>query len=77
MKVATLGEDNRIVLKNIQIGRDLGTQVEVVAGLGAADRVIDSPPDWLAQGDQVHVADLKQPNGAAAAKVPAVAAVAP
>jgi RND family efflux transporter MFP subunit len=77
MKVATLGEDNRIVLKNIQIGRDLGTQVEVVAGLGSADRVIDSPPDWLAQGDQVHVTDPKQTNGAAAAKVPAVAAVAP
>ena len=54
MKVATLGADGRIVLKNIKIGRDTGTRVEVIAGLTAADRVIDSPPDWLAQGDQVH-----------------------
>ena len=54
MKVATIGPDGRVVLKNIQIGRDMGTRVEVVAGLTAADRVIDSPPDWLAQGDRVH-----------------------
>jgi hypothetical protein len=61
------------VLKNIQIGRDLGTQVEVVAGLGADDRVIDSPPDWLAQGDQVRVAGGTI-AGAASAKAPVVAA---
>jgi RND family efflux transporter MFP subunit len=54
LKVATVGADGRVVLKNIQIGRDMGTRVEVIAGLTAADRVIDSPPDWLAQGDQVH-----------------------
>ncbi len=73
MKVATLGADNRIVLKNIQIGRDMGTQVEVVAGLGADDRVIDSPPDWLAQGDQVRVAGGTI-AGTAGAKSAAVAA---
>jgi RND family efflux transporter MFP subunit len=55
MKVATLGPGERVVLKNIQIGRDLGTSVEVVSGLDPTDRVIDSPPDWLAQGDSVHV----------------------
>jgi membrane fusion protein, multidrug efflux system len=73
MKVATLAADNHVVLKNIQIGRDLGTQVEVVAGLGADDRVIDSPPDWLAQGDQVRVAGGTI-AGAASAKAPVVAA---
>jgi RND family efflux transporter MFP subunit len=57
MKVATVGPDGHVVLKNIQIGRDMGTRVEVIAGLSAADRVIDSPPDWLAQGDQVHAVD--------------------
>jgi RND family efflux transporter MFP subunit len=54
LKVATLGADGRVALKNIKIGRDMGTRVEVIAGLTAADRVIDSPPDWIAQGDQVH-----------------------
>lgn len=53
LQVATVGADNKVVLKSIQLGRDYGTKVEVVAGLDAQDRVIDSPPDWLAQGDQV------------------------
>ncbi|HSE12356.1 MAG TPA: efflux RND transporter periplasmic adaptor subunit [Rudaea sp.] len=56
MKVATLGQDGKVTLKNIQIGRDMGTRVEVVAGLDPTDRVIDSPPDWIAQGDHVRIA---------------------
>lgn len=56
MSVATLGKDDKVLLKNVQIGRDFGTKVEVVAGLDATDRVIDSPPDWLADGDAVHAA---------------------
>jgi len=56
LKVATLGEGERVVLKNIRIGRDFGTRVEVIFGLDPTDRVIDSPPDWIAQGDPVHVA---------------------
>lgn len=53
MTVATIGKDDNVRLKNVQIGRDFGTKVEVVAGLDASDRVIDSPPDWLADGDKV------------------------
>ncbi len=74
MKIATVGSDDRVELKNIQIGRDFGTRVEVVAGLLASDRVIDSPPDWITQGDHVH------PNAAAATIKPKAApavAVAP
>ncbi|HZP66589.1 MAG TPA: efflux RND transporter periplasmic adaptor subunit [Rudaea sp.] len=56
LKVATVGADGRAVLKNIQLGRDFGTRVEVVSGIDASDRVIDSPPDWLAQGDPVRAA---------------------
>ena len=74
MKVATLGPDDRVLLKNIEIGHDLGTRVEVVTGLDPADRVIDSPPDWLAQGDKVHVlqgtARTLQKSIAAAMAVP-------
>jgi hypothetical protein len=69
LKVATIGDDNRAVLKNIELGRDYGTRVEVVAGLSPRDRVIDSPPDWLAQGDRVQAA--KEP--AATPNVPAPA----
>ncbi len=69
MKVATLGADNRVVMKEIQIGRDFGTRVEVVAGLTAADHVIDSPPDWLGQGDSVRVAHAVPAKPASAGKV--------
>ncbi len=51
--VATVGDDNRVVLKHITIARDLGRVVEVASGLDAADRVIDSPSDSIAQGDVV------------------------
>jgi RND family efflux transporter MFP subunit len=56
LKVATLGRDDRVKLKAITLGRDLGTRVEVLNGLGPSDRVINSPPDSLAPGDQVRVA---------------------
>jgi len=71
LKVATVGPDDRALLKNIQLGRDYGTRVEVVAGLNPDDRVIDSPPDWLAQGDRV------QPVKAQDAQTPATLPSAP
>jgi hypothetical protein len=43
-------------MKPIQIGRDFGDSVEVVAGLSPSERVIDSPPETLQTGDQVQLA---------------------
>jgi multidrug efflux pump subunit AcrA (membrane-fusion protein) len=56
LEVAVIGEDNRIVLKKISIGRNLGSSVEVLSGLLPDDRVVISPPDSLAAGDAVRVA---------------------
>ena len=42
-------------MKPITIGTDLGTQVIVASGINAKDRVIDNPPDSLANGDPVRV----------------------
>src|SRR5256884_2791270 len=55
-RVATLGADNRVVLEPVTIARDLGTVIEISSGLAATDRVIDSPPDGIAKGDQVRIA---------------------
>ena len=44
LEVATLGKDNRIVMKPITIGTDLGTQVIVASGLNPGDRVVNNPP---------------------------------
>jgi RND family efflux transporter MFP subunit len=56
VQVAILGDDNKVVLKPIQLGRDFGDSVEVAAGLVPQDRVIDSPPETLQSGDTVQVA---------------------
>jgi RND family efflux transporter MFP subunit len=55
-QVALLDSSNKVVLKSVQIGRDFGDTVEVVAGLSPPDRVIDSPPETLQAGDQVQLA---------------------
>jgi RND family efflux transporter MFP subunit len=56
VQVAVLGDDNKAVLKPIQLGRDFGDSVEVTAGLAPQDRVIDSPPETLQSGDAVQPA---------------------
>ena len=56
LRVATIGSDGRIVLKTVTIARDLGKEVEIGSGLTASDRVVASPPDGIAAGDQVRIA---------------------
>lgn len=68
LQVATLGSDNRAHLVNITMGRDYGTQVEVVSGVSPNQRVIDSPPDSLAEGEEVRVVQPKSPTPAGQAK---------
>jgi RND family efflux transporter MFP subunit len=55
LMVATLSADNHVVFRQVTISRDLGDVVEIGSGLSAADRVIDTPPDGLADGDAVRV----------------------
>lgn len=55
LEVATLGPGDRVELRPVTVGRDLGTEVEVLRGLSPSDRVIASPPDSLAAGDLVRV----------------------
>jgi hypothetical protein len=39
----------------ITLGRDFGTEVEVVAGLDGSEAVIASPPDSLVDGEEVRI----------------------
>src|SRR5262249_20877551 len=55
MEVAVIGPGDKIALKQITIGRNLGTEVEVVTGLALAERIVNSPPDSLAAGDLVRI----------------------
>jgi RND family efflux transporter MFP subunit len=40
----------------ITLGKDFGTEVEVVAGLDGSEKVITNPPDSLVDGEEVRVA---------------------
>ncbi|KVH61565.1 RND transporter MFP subunit [Burkholderia sp. MSMB1072] len=53
--IATVGANGRTALKTVQIGRDFGTRVEIVAGLAATDRVIDNPGDAITAGEAVKI----------------------
>ncbi len=65
LRIATVDEGNRVLLKQVTIARDLGREVEIGSGLTPEDRVIESPPDGIASGDQVRIADVPQKAGAA------------
>jgi RND family efflux transporter MFP subunit len=56
LQVATVKDGNRAELTPVTLGRDFGTQVEVVSGLSDGDSVIISPPDSLVSGETVRIA---------------------
>jgi RND family efflux transporter MFP subunit len=55
-QVAVLDAGNRVRLRKVTIARDLGNVIQLGDGVTRADRIIDSPPDGLADGDVVRVA---------------------
>ena len=66
LRVATVGPDNKVVLKTVTIMRDLGKIIELGSGLAPDDHIIESPPDGIANGDTVRIAQpAKKPDGTA------------
>jgi RND family efflux transporter MFP subunit len=65
-QVATLDSNNKVVLRSVQLGRDLGDSVEVTAGLSRSDRIVNNPPETLTAGDTVRVAAAAPQAGVAA-----------
>ena len=58
---AVVGQDNRLILKKLTTGRDLGNSVEVLEGITAEDPVVINPPDALETGEQVAVTAGQNP----------------
>ncbi|HWX69479.1 MAG TPA: efflux RND transporter periplasmic adaptor subunit [Steroidobacteraceae bacterium] len=54
-QVATVDDAHRVRLRDIAAGRDFGTEVEVLAGIGPNDTVILNPPDSIADGSEVRI----------------------
>jgi len=57
--VATVNAQNKVELKPIVIARDHGSKVEILSGIQAGDKVIENPPDGVAQGDLVQVSTVE------------------
>lgn len=60
LRVAIVGEGQKVELKQITIGHDFGSEVEVVAGLSGNENVIVNPPDSVADGEAVRIAQTPQ-----------------
>jgi RND family efflux transporter MFP subunit len=55
LHVATVDAGDRVKLNVVRIGRDFGSEVEVLSGVDAEDRVIINPPDSLVGGTAVRI----------------------
>jgi len=67
LRVATVGADNRVVMKPVTIARDYGKTIQIGSGLDANDRVIQNPPDGVVAGSEVRIAGNAAPAEKAAA----------
>jgi RND family efflux transporter MFP subunit len=47
--------NNRAHYVPVQLGRDLGTEIEIVTGLEGSERLVTNPADTLAEGQQVQL----------------------
>src|SRR5487761_2591309 len=62
-QVAVLGPGNKLELRSVKLGRNLGTEFEVLKGLNASDTIVNSPSDSLSSGEVVKVVkDAKPPQ---------------
>src|SRR6202047_4866588 len=55
LQIATV-QDGKASLVRIVLGRDFGSEVEVVSGLSGQENVMVNPPDSLVDGEQVQIA---------------------
>lgn len=55
-RVATVDSANRVRIRPVSIARDLGNMVQLSGGVSSTDRVIDSPPDGIVNGELVRIA---------------------
>ena len=63
LSVATLDEKNQVVLKAVTIARDHGATIEIATGLEASDRIVETPPDGIANGSVVRVVEAETKGG--------------
>jgi len=62
LQVGVVKPDNSVELRDIKVGRDFGTTIEIVQGVAPSDKVILNPADSLVTGDVVRVVATHGPS---------------
>jgi multidrug efflux pump subunit AcrA (membrane-fusion protein) len=57
-RIAVVGDDDVITIREVRLGRDFGKTVEIVAGCVEGEQLVLSPSDLLRTGLKVRVAPL-------------------
>jgi len=68
VKVAVVRGGNRVGMVKVTLGRDFGTEAEIVSGLTGSEVVVTSPPDSLADGQEVRVVAAPPAEGGRAGR---------
>ena len=53
-QVAIADKQNRVHLRNVTLGRNLGQKIQVTAGISLGERVVNNPPAGLLEGQAVN-----------------------
>ena len=61
-QLATVTPDNVIAMKDVTIGRNLGTVIEIKSGITQGDRVVATPLDTIEDGEKVSVTEAPAPS---------------
>ena len=72
MQVAVVDDQNRVHLQDVTLGRNLNTEVEIISGLKATDKVVANPSLGLLDGQQVKVVQAVQGYQAGSGSKPSV-----
>ena len=55
--VFVVSAENRVMQSKVEVGRRVGERIEIVAGLPAVGRVVESGAGFLSDGDVVRVVE--------------------
>ena len=61
LRAVVVDSDHKLHLRQLVIGRDFGTSLEVLHGLSPDDWIVLNPADSLDEGQNVHVKEVPQP----------------
>ena len=59
-RVVTVSDRNLVRYVDVQLGRDMGTEVEVLVGLTGSERLVTNPADTLSNGQEVRTNETKK-----------------